>query len=490
MAKKPQIFKCNSKRIISIGEEEISSEIFMSIRFILLDTLKNLNNIQYSPEFLQEVADNQQKYISLPLMAEFNKLAKGKVNNLTHAYNQKTGVFSSQMIGSFISFETQANADDETILELVGEARVPKRFADICEVLQDLFDSGNLTLSYEIIAGECSKEGTTTFVDVSEFNYLFAMACVTNPAVLSAHSLTLVAQIMEGNIGGGENLQRSKENFTVENMFENSKINLAELDINQVKTKLFNQLREKMDNDYWMYDSQDIGVDYVILKNYSTADLIKVEFSVTNNEVTILDTYDVDRTYIKKNNKEELEMATIAELEVEIAAKDAKLKEKDVEIDKTKKDAKAKEDEKDKEVVAAKDETKAKCAEIVTITEKLTVLSASIIEKDTLIASLEPIKVAHEAMIATKTELELAEKKLILKAKYSKLLNDKVMAEVEIAEALDKLDEAKLNSRIVEIAMASTAPGAKSKVEMASRIVDNLKLAGTEPGSLREKYSI
>ena len=502
--KKSEILKCKSKRIISVGEESTSSEIFMSIKFCLLDTITNLNNINYSPAFLQEIADNPDKYLSLPLMAEFSKLSKGKTDNLTHAYNQKTGVFSSQMIGSFISFTVQPNADDNTILELVGEARIPKRFTDIIEILQELFIAGNLSLSYEMAIGEYQQVGNVKYVDASEFNYLFAMAIVTNPAVLSAHSLTLVAQIIEG--GELENLQRNKETFTAENMFKNSKINLAELDICQVKTKLFIQLRENMQDNFWMYDSQDIGVDYVILKNYETADLIKVEFNVTNNNVNITSIYDVDRTYTKKiitNIKEENTMKTIAEYEVEVAAKDAAIKEKDAKLkekdakiqeqdtekDTTKKDTKAKEDKKDEEIDKKDKEVKTKTAEIAEVNEKLTVLSASIIAKDVIIAELQPIKIAHEAMLAAKTETELAQKKVALKAKYSKLLNEKVMAEVEIAEALDKLDETKLNSRIVEIAMASTkVPG---KVNLASRITDNVRISGAaEPGSLQEKYSI
>ncbi|MBU3186646.1 hypothetical protein [Clostridium estertheticum] len=498
MAKKSEILKCKSKRIISIGEESTASEIFMSIKFCLLDTITNLNNINYSPAFLQEIADNPQKYLSLPLMAEFNKLSQGKTDNLTHAYNQNTGEFSSQMIGSFINFTVQQNADDNTILELVGEARIPKRFTDVIEILQELFDAGNLTLSYEMAIGEYKQVGKVKYVDVSEFNYLFGMAIVTNPAVLSAHSLTLVANIIEG--GENQNLQRNKETFTAEDMFKNSKINLAELDICQVKTKLFNQLRENMQDNFWMYDSQDIGVDYVILKNYDTADLIKVEFNVSNNNVNITDTYDVDRTYTKKlitNIKEEGYMKTVAELEIEVAAKDAvikekdaKIKEKDTEIDTTKKDAKAKDAKKDEEIDKKDKEVKAKTAEIAEMNAKLTTLSASVISKDTEIASLLPMKEAFELAEKTKSETELSEKKVALKAKYSNLLDEKVMAEVEIAEALDKLDEAKLNSRIVEIAMASTVkvPG---KVALASRITDNVRLAGaSEPGSLQEKYSI
>jgi len=200
-----------------------------------------------------------------------------------------------------------------------------------------------------------------------------------------------------------------------------------------------------------------------------------------------------------KNNKEIHEedntMAkTVAELEVELAAqnlfikekdaklkeKDAKLKEKDTEIDTSKKDAKAKDEE-----VAAKDkEVKTKCAEIAEINEKLTTLSASILEKDKLIAELEPIKKAYGIAEAAKVAEKLVADKVALKEKYSKLLDEKVMAEVEIAEALDKLDEAKLNSKIVELAMAA-ATKETPKVEAGSRITDSVNIGKND---LTSKY--
>jgi len=425
--KKSEVFKCESKRIISIGEEETGSDIFMSIKFCLLDTLTNLNGIQYSPAFLQEIANNQQKYLSLPLMAEFNKLSKGQTGNLTHAYNQNTGVFSSQMIGSFISFQVKPNADDATILELVGEARIPKRFDAICEVLQELFNSGNLTLSYEIAVAVYSMANGVKFVDVDECNFLFAMAVVTNPAVLSSRSLTLVAQIMEGE-NLGENLIATTRNNVLKN-----NTNLKE-----------------------------------------------------DNSMTI----------------EELEVK-VANLRVEIATKDAKLKEnaadskeKDAVLTKKEAEAKAKQDEldkqkkeaaaKDTEAEAKKKELEAKKKECAEITEKLNVLSASLLEKDKELASLLPIKEAYETAEATKVADKLIADKAALKDKFSKVLSAEVMT--EMAEALENLDEAKLNSKVVEIAMASTK--APNKVNLASRITDNVKLAGAEPGSLREKYSI
>ena len=215
---------------------------------------------------------------------------------------------------------------------------------------------------------------------------------------------------------------------------------------------------------------------------------MKVEYSVLNNEVTILDMYDVDKTYIKKvqasmicpfcdpnctqcqecamkdnMNMEEDMMAEckknetkMAELETEIASLKEQLVTKDTEI-------------------ATKD------TEITEVNSKLTIVAESIIAKDAELAEILPIKLAHEAMLAEKATTELAEKKTALKEKFSKLFSVEVLAEVEIAEALENLDIAKLNAKVVEIAMSTViVPVVMPVVESGSRIIDDIKLTNSD----------
>mgnify|MGYP001256740826 CR=1 FL=1 len=416
MAKKSEIFKSESKRIISIGEEETGSEIFMSIKFCLIDTLTNLNGVQYSKAFLQEIADNPDKYLSLPLMAEFNKLSQGKTDNLTHAFDPNTQTFSSQMIGSFISFQVQQNTENATITELIGEARIPKRFTDICEVLLELFNSGNLTLSYEIAVGSYTMSSGIKYVDASEFNYLFGMAVVTNPAVLSAHSLTLVAQIMDGS--QGEKIIATKNNKVSEE------------------------------------------------ENYMTIEQMEVQVANLRVEIATKDAAIKEKDTILKQNA-----ADIKEKDAKMCAKEEDVKAKEKELETTKDELK----NKDTEVESKKEDVKVKTAEIAKANDKLAILSASVIEKDKLIAELEPIKKAYEVAEAAKVEQKLVADRVALKAKFSGLLSAEVMAQPEIAEALEKLDMPLLNSKVVEIAMAKSGT-----VETASRITDTLNIGGKD----------
>jgi hypothetical protein len=474
----PQTMQFNSGRIISLAEEDQGNESYVSIKLVLLDTLVNLNKIQYSAEFIQDIVDRKQDFMAIPLMAETSKLEKGKYDNLTHAYNPKTGQFKSQMIGSFVDFTTNMNGE---VLELLGECRVPKRFEQTTIALQELFDESLLQFSYEISVGEYTSTDGIKFVDKSPKNSIFAMAVVSNPAVISSKALTLCAAMDEDfniNLGnGGMDMQRNKENFTVEEMFKNAKVTLvAELDMNQIQRKIYNALQSFIEENYYEYDVVDQSMTYIIVKKWNDGEFYKIDYTVSETDVALSNMRKVSKKY--EDIPEEEDIVTIAELQAEVETLKAEAITLNATIETNKVEM--------AEVLATKE------TELAEVNSKLTILSESIIAKDVEIAELAPMKIACELAEATKIETELAEKKTALKEKFSKLLSAEVIAEVEIAEALENLNEVLLNSRVVEIAMATAikVPDVKSTITLASRIVDNLKLSGSEPGTLREKYSI
>ena len=59
------------------------------------------------------------------------------------------GEFQSEQIGSFFSF---AKSSDEFGVSLIGEARIPKRSAQLCETIMRMYEAGTLTFSFEIMA--------------------------------------------------------------------------------------------------------------------------------------------------------------------------------------------------------------------------------------------------------------------------------------------------------------------------------------------------
>lgn len=460
-------------RIIEIAEESQGNDIYMTLKLVLLTSEVNLNKIQYSEDFINEIAENKEKYISIPLVAEMNKLEDGKYDNLTHKQNKKTGQFGTQMIGSFVDFETNQNGD---VLELIGTARIPKRFAKTCEAIQELYDEGNLKFSYEIAVGEYKVQSGTKYVDKSENNFLIAMCVVSTPAVPKATALMLVAALeSDFNIENeGDIMTRNKE-ITCEEFFANTKVHYenAELDLNQIQRKIYLSLRSLLGDDWYNYDIKDMYSDYVIISNYYDGDYYKVEYSISNDEVVLSEKVKVTKTYLTKEDNE----MTLAEIQAKLEIAEAKIKELEATV--TDKDNIIAE----KDGVIAEKETviAEKDGKVTELSEQVNKLSESVVLKDNEIAELKPAKEELDKINLEKAEAEKVEKKSALKDKYSKLLAESIMSLPEIAEAIEKLDETVLQAKVVEAALEK-ADNTKQEptTQTASRILDNIEVHGSD----------
>jgi len=473
-------FQCRSKRVISIGEQQVGSNIFMVVDFALNDTLPNLNAIQYSPAFNIDIAERSSEYAGLPLKVDLKKLISGNTTNLTHNYSPTTGKFYNQMIGSFCNFYTIGEGNS---LELCGTVKIPKEFEQACEVIQELYDSDSLFVSYEIYVGKYTtiNNGEVKYVDKDSENYLAAYSIVSQPAVVSAKALALVAEIIER---GGEPIVASKIKYTQELFIADFKKNMAikeiaELSYDQVMTQLWDQVKTALGDNCYDYYITDNGVDFVIMKSYDDGSLVKIDFSVDGDTVVILDCYPVTRDYNPINNNQNDEggngnMAkTVAELELEvanlkleIASKDTEVTKKDSEVESSKKSCADKEAELEK----AKKESLEKDTEVAEAKKNIATLSAAVLEKDNKNKELELIKASYDAIIAEKTVVETEAKKAVLKASFSKLLKPEVLDTPEMAEAINKLDEAKLNAKVVELAMIAATEDPTKKTTTSTVI--------------------
>jgi len=472
----PENLQFQISRIIEIAESTQNNQTYMAIKLVLLDTLLNKNGVQYSEDFLHDIAENKQDYLAIPLMAEITKLESGKTKTLGHKYDKKTGKFGTQMIGSFVDFSTQKNGE---VLELIGDVRVPKRFEKVCAALQDLYDSNELTFSYEIMASEYKVENGNKYVDKSDKNKLFAMAVVSTPAVESAKALALVAAIesdldinQEDILEGGEELDMPKTrdiNRTCEDMFAETKTFLsAELD----------NLQDVFKSDWYSYDIIYLFMTYVILQNYSTGDFYKVSFTVSDSDVTLSgDPVKVTISFVEtaavNAEKEEKNKMDFEKLQAELATANAKIATLETEVTESKVTIAAKETE-----IASLN------AQIVAVGEQLTA-------KDAEIASLTPYKEQIETAETARIEVELAAKKTALKEKCEKILKTEEMA--EIAEAIEALDENKINAvlaaKYVAVAEASKKDPkpAEKKTLIASRMTDEIRIEGSGSSLIMRK---
>ena len=190
----------NIKGIVFVGEVIEKNEVFLELKLCMFDNHTNLNNVRYTDAFLQEIVDNQDKYVCLPLVCDTWSLLNNE--KMTHMYDINEGRFYTSQIGSFKKFETEKGEDG--LVKLIGYARVPKRNEEICEALNFLHEHGELKFSYEIKAKTYSVEDGVTIVDVADENRLIGIAVVSDPAYPNAVSL----MVAENQEKGGENMEK------------------------------------------------------------------------------------------------------------------------------------------------------------------------------------------------------------------------------------------------------------------------------------------
>ncbi|AAK79105.1 hypothetical protein BJV85_002866 [Clostridium acetobutylicum] len=477
----PEKFKCKSKRIISIAEKQVGSDLFLIIDFLLNDTNTNLNGVRYSKEFLQEIVDNQEEYVGLPLKVDLNNLVSGNTENLTHNYSPITNKFYNQMIGSFVKFYSTKSDDD--IYELAGQVRIPKEFKDACDIIQQLYEDEALFVSYEILVGKYTEEnnGEIKFVDVDESNKLSGYSIVSTPAVVSAKATKLVAELL--NIKESENEMVKKinpleweEKILAELKKSYRRTEIAELNYNQVMLSLRSQLKDNLGDCYWNFYIFSNGVDFLVMENYDDGSLVRIDFTVDGDNVVILNVYPVTIKYDSIENEEENEMA---EKKKNPKKKLNDTKETDSDSKKDKADDEG-DDEMSSAEIAAKlelEKVKRQDAEkkLEQANKKISTLSASVLEKDKKLKDMEELKAENETLKKDKAEKELAEKKIALKAKYEKILSEDTMKKSEVAEALEKGNEDTLQKIVVAEALASSEN--IERQPLGTRITDNASIS-------------
>jgi len=133
----------NENRVVLLAEEvtidaKRSNDIFLLITFKLCDNQGNLNREGVTAAFISDIINNADKYEALPLYVDVPALLAKQYQNLTHKYNPITKRFNTVQIGGMVHFYSEVN--NQGVVSLYGEARVPKREIDICERVQELYE--------------------------------------------------------------------------------------------------------------------------------------------------------------------------------------------------------------------------------------------------------------------------------------------------------------------------------------------------------------
>lgn len=179
--------------IASVISEIQQSDIYLTVKARLFETPgANLNGVRVTPAFLDEIIQNQEKYVGLPVCADVKALANGNYEHLGHLYDARTGEFHSAQIGSFYQYEKEETAEGAA---LIGYARIMKRNKAVCKAIAELFADNALKFSFEISCGSYRElDDGTLEIDAGENNFLEGAAIVTFPACENAVALDLVAE--------------------------------------------------------------------------------------------------------------------------------------------------------------------------------------------------------------------------------------------------------------------------------------------------------
>lgn len=155
----------------------------------MFSTRPNRNGYAVSESFIDGIVLNEEKYTCLPLCADAERLRRGQADRLTHMLDDDG--FKSEQIGSFFSF---VKVHDRFGVSLIGEARIPKRNARMCETIQQMYAAGRLAFSFEIMVNVISQANGMQVIEAAEGNELIGMAIVSVPAYPEATAIRLIAE--------------------------------------------------------------------------------------------------------------------------------------------------------------------------------------------------------------------------------------------------------------------------------------------------------
>lgn len=478
--------------IVELCEEE-SNNIYMLLTMCILTNKVNYNNLEFTNDFIEGVVKNKEHYIGIPLVANRTKLENGFYNNLTHEFDKKTGQLRTDQIGSFVDFWSESDSEDESIVKLMGKVKVFKRYPNVCNALIELYESGDLEFSCEVLAfGYAEKDEETgirklNYMYKDSVNELFGSCVVTNPAEPMSKAELLIAEALNKDIEGGDNL--AEKQFTVETFnkgleiqyhgnFETSALKLSEIE--QQIYNYLNPVNPKTDYREYNYCIRDIYTDFVIVEDWNKWNTLwKIGYQIVNDKVQL----DSDEQWVKGSLGFIPEGITIDELLSQVESAKMELNELE---NKYKEELQQMAEKVEKTVEQFEQETKE-------LNEKIQELNKTIVSQEEKIKELEEKEVKLNEKIKElepyKEKVEVAEKQAKqkeLKGKYEKLLSEETRKSEAYMQAIEELNETKLNELVVN--EVATKLSEKSKSEDPEVMVSARQDENLLPQSRKERW--
>lgn len=348
----------------AIISELQSSDMYLTLVARLFDLRANLNGVRVTEAFLDEIIENEAKYVCHPLYADIRGLIANKT--VGHMYNARTGEFYSTQIGAFYHFEKEVDGDNAYLL---GYARVPKRNKALCKVLSDLFTDNALKFSFEVNCGVYEEEPDgTMLIDADPRNYWEGECVVTFPACETAIAKQLVAECL----GKGD------ENMADENIVK------AESEVIEENSEVLAEEAIAENQDAAIVAETEVAETVIVTQEHYENDTVRAYNCDTGEEVA-----------------QHVSVETIVRTPVQIAEDEAEHQEENDEDDE---DEVIAESEEIAECDPEDDDDKKECAEVHTeLTTLIAELKDSIAELRKEIAELKNTSEESAEIIAEET---------------------------------------------------------------------------------------
>ena len=193
-----------------------SNDIYMTLMTRILSAEPNLNKAEFTQDFILNTVNNKEKYVGIPFVVDKESLENGKHSNLGHKLSPD-GELMTDQIGSFVDF--WVDKDENDVMFLGGTIRIMKRFSKTCEAVKELYSSGELATSCEVLVQdyeETSDSGIRKIHYNDGKNQLFASAIVANPADDKARPTLLVAEAYAEDMKAGGDKVANKTKDKIE----------------------------------------------------------------------------------------------------------------------------------------------------------------------------------------------------------------------------------------------------------------------------------
>lgn len=456
--------------VISIAEVQ-SKRPYLDIQVVLCDSLINSNNEGVTPAFIYDVVDRKSSHIGLPLLADVRKINRGDYRRgLGHMYDEQTGQFLTEQIGSFYDFDVSTEGD---VVSLIGKARVYKRNDKVTLAIKNLYAEGNLSFSFELEAGETRVENGVLWVDKSELNNLIGMAVVSVPAYQSARALALVAEDKR------DAYQKAVQNAAILASDEM----LAEASFETITSWVWNAVYDRMrkSGTYFDFHFLYIGVDSAAIYEMESGKMFRIDYVIRESDVFITDIYEVElvraadvqnesESEVEEMPKEVTTETTVDEAVEEVVAEEvAEVETEAAETEQEETKVEAETEAPEAEDVQAEDNTEESSEPAESLEQKLA-------EQAKRIAELEAIEQKWNELEQAKAQVAEAKKQeeLVAQAKAAGL----DVEDDTVKAALEGKDYAQLVSLIFQAALARSPEATPESKVPHNPMVADMRLSG------------